>query len=53
MPPKRPEFRYRNKTKGELIWICTERAKEVANNIQKMKKDKAFGPQLTKEQELS
>lgn len=50
MPPKRPDFRFRNEETKELLWAASARAKEVAEMIKKQKNEGFFGPQLPKEQ---
>lgn len=50
MPPKRPDFRFRNEESKELLWAASARAKEVAEMIKKQKNEGFFGPQLPKEQ---
>lgn len=50
MPPKRPDFRFRNEETKELLWAASTRAKEVADMMKKQKNEGFFGPQLSKEQ---
>lgn len=50
MPARKPIFLYQDKSKGELKWACTDRAKQVATIVKRQKSSGAFGQQLSKEQ---
>ena len=46
--PLRPQFRFYRS--GELLWSCTDRAKNVAELIKRQKNEEVLGPKLAKEQ---